>query len=130
MPRFVVLHHTDWPDHADHWDLMLEQREALATWSLTSLPAPGLTAEARQLPDHRLMYLEYEGPVSADRGRVRRQASGSYEWIHDEPARKVIRLRGTAVKGLVMNGVLSLTQLAADADGMTQRWTLEFTSIP
>ena len=34
---------------------------------------------ATRLPDHRLAYLEYEGPVSGNRGVVRRIDSGKYE---------------------------------------------------
>jgi hypothetical protein len=66
------------------------------TWSLPKLPAQGVTEpEAIRLPDHRLAYLDYEGPVSGDRGQVKRIDRGDYvvveetaEWLH-------VRLAGT-----------------------------------
>ena len=77
MPRFVVLRH-DGPQGL-HWDFMLEMGRGLATWALNREPdAPGpILAEA--LPEHRLAYLDYEGPLSGDRGAVSRWDRGSYE---------------------------------------------------
>ncbi len=42
---------------------------------------PGRELAARALGDHRLMYLEYEGDISGQRGRVRRVDSGTYRAI-------------------------------------------------
>jgi len=70
--RFVIQFH-DAPD-GPHYDLMLEHEGALATWRLEELPggAGGAGAmPAEKLPDHRLAYLSYEGPVSGGRGSVR-----------------------------------------------------------
>lgn len=75
MPRFVVLEH----DHpTPHWDLMLQQGEVLRTWRLASPPAPGEPIPATASFDHRLLYLDYEGPVSGNRGTVRRWEAGTY----------------------------------------------------
>ena len=79
MPRFVVLRHECQPGFGkpSHWDLMLEDGAALLTWSLLELPTPGGAAVAAQrLPEHRLVYLEFEGPLSRGRGEVRRVAAG------------------------------------------------------
>jgi len=57
---------------------MLETGEVLATWALGQSPdAPGPLA-ARRLPDHRRHYLDYEGPLSGDRGSVARWDAGHY----------------------------------------------------
>jgi len=85
MPRFVVHHHT-FDDGDEHWDLMFEVGDVLWTWSLPVPPdlEDRLPVSARQLPDHRAAYLDYEGPVSRDRGRVRIHDRGIYRWVCDE----------------------------------------------
>jgi hypothetical protein len=88
MPRFVLLRHECPAGFAkpSHWDFMLEADGMLMTWEMRELPAAwngaGETAvNATRLPDHRLAYLDYEGPVSGDRGAVQRVASGMYELL-------------------------------------------------
>ncbi|MBX7073233.1 MAG: hypothetical protein K1X71_08800 [Pirellulales bacterium] len=79
MSQFVVLRH-EMPtgDHRpSHWDLMLERNGALWTWSLSELPTPVAWVVAQRIHDHRLDYLEYEGPISGDRGHVARYDRGS-----------------------------------------------------
>jgi hypothetical protein len=74
--RFVILEH----DHPfRHWDLLLEAGDVALTWRLLRPPLPDEPIAAERLPDHRLMYLDYEGPVSGDRGTVNRVASGTFD---------------------------------------------------
>ncbi|RUL88914.1 DNA polymerase ligase N-terminal domain-containing protein [Tautonia sociabilis] len=94
--RFVVLEHR-W--RGVHWDFMLERGGVLATWALSAAPGPESEAEASPLPDHRLAYLDYEGPISGDRGEVRRLDRGTYESIQWEEDRVVVRLLGDQVIG-------------------------------
>ena len=75
MPRFVILRH-DFPE--PHWDFMLEHGPVLKSWRLASLPAHGEVIAAKALPDHRPHYLDYEGPVSGNRGTVVRCDRGDY----------------------------------------------------
>ena len=93
MPRFVLLRHETPPGHPrpSHWDLMLEHGGVLLTWELQTLPGPwaealgeggsgaGDAVEAHRLADHRLAYLEIEGPISGGRGTVRRCDRGLIE---------------------------------------------------
>ena len=73
--RFVVLEH----DHPIlHWDLMLEFDGTLLTWRLPANVKPTRWVNSERLPDHRLAYLDYEGPVSKGRGTVRRITGGHY----------------------------------------------------
>lgn len=83
MDRTVLLRH-DLPDGTWHYD-----------WLLTPPPSPeprGLICfrvweridsgqvaafRAERLADHRLIYLDYEGPVSDGRGTVKRVVEGS-----------------------------------------------------
>lgn len=73
--RYVVLHHEDIAE--PHFDLMIESSPGggLLTWRSSSWP---IDAEVQliQLGEHRRDYLEYEGPISGDRGFVKRVAGG------------------------------------------------------
>ena len=80
MRRFVVLEH----DHPTlHWDLMLDVGESLRSWRLGELPRAGLTTTCISTPDHRQAYLDYEGPVSGNRGSVKRVLSGDYSIVEE-----------------------------------------------
>jgi len=92
MPRFVVLEH-DSP-HGVHWDLMLEDGPALATWQLGRLPQAPDSIPAHRLADHRLRYLDYEGPISGDRGTVARWDQGTYQTLKRSETEWVVRLAG------------------------------------
>ena len=79
----------------DHFDLMIEppdadgpppEKKLLWTWELKEFPTPGQVI-ARRLPDHRVEYLDYEGPVSGKRGEVERVLSGSAKWLAASPLR-------------------------------------------
>jgi hypothetical protein len=97
MPRFVVLTH----DHPVlHWDFMLEQPETLRTWRLMKPPGAGGPIDAESLADHRLAYLDYEGPVSGGRGEVRRWDRGEYEIVESTAERLVVRLIGERLHGV------------------------------
>ncbi len=105
MPaRFVLLRH-DWPE--PHRDFILEWpgeqgQERLSTWALypedlggEAFPADRATAgRAVPLAPHRAAYLDYEGPVSGNRGQVRRECRGTVVRAeHENPARTMIMLR-------------------------------------
>ena len=87
---------------------MLEHEGMLKTWRLGSPPLIGEAIVATALPDHRLLYLDYEGPVSDDRGTVKRWDSGEYD---GQPSDKNwrIELRGRRLRGwAVMNEDLTV----------------------
>lgn len=97
MPRFSVLHH-DWP--APHFDFLLENEATLLTWRLSAWPlAPvgGLGVSsviAERIDNHRSIYLDYEGPVSQNRGSVRRIDTGTFVEIESTASRLVVLLDG------------------------------------
>ncbi|MER3415356.1 MAG: hypothetical protein C4297_03970 [Gemmataceae bacterium] len=96
--RFVILEHHH---NGMHYDFMLEIEGRLQTWRVADLPtAPGNLVPAQPLPDHRIVYLDYEGPISGDRGFVRRYDTGYYEVVSDYVSAKVVRLYGSKVRGL------------------------------
>lgn len=78
MPRFAILTH----DHPSlHWDFLLEQGESCLTWRLLKSPDSLGEIPAEAIADHRLLYLDYEGPVSGNRGTVKRWDAGTFEWL-------------------------------------------------
>jgi hypothetical protein len=102
MPRFVLLRHECPPElgKPSHWDLMLEDEGALLTWSLFELPGPGgLAAFATRLDDHRMAYLEYEGPLSGERGSVSRVDAGEFEWVERTAQTLVVSFAGRQLIG-------------------------------
>lgn len=111
-PRFVILEH----DHpARHWDFMLEANGVLWTWRLPEPPRHGeMTAE--RIADHRLAYLDYEGPISGNRGSVQRWQCGTYE-LSQPGGRLDLRLFGQSWSACVHMEVI---------DGAVWRceWTL------
>ena len=117
MPRFVVQQHFREEDYW-HFDLMLECGPALVTFSCGTPPddVKGLPCLVRQLPNHRVEYLEHEGEVSGDRGWCKIHDRGTFEWVEPEgkscPQAKVgetacdfldvlaVRLNGEKAQGL------------------------------
>jgi hypothetical protein len=96
MPRFVVLIH-DFPEL--HWDFMLENEAALRTWRLSRQPLEPGPIDAEALADHRLAYLDYEGPVSGNRGTVRGFDRGEFTVVAESAGRIVIELCGAVLRG-------------------------------
>jgi len=90
--RYVVLRHEGIPD--PHFDLMFETSpgSALATWRVAVWPITEIHTDAVALPDHRREYLDYEGPVSNNRGTVRRIAAGSHTVHSDHPVLLIVVL--------------------------------------
>ena len=96
MPRFVILTHNR---PFLHWDLMLETEHSLRTWRLLEEPSIGSDVPAERLPDHRREYLDYEGPISGDRGTVRQWDAGQFEQIAQVENRERLRLHGSVIDG-------------------------------
>lgn len=96
MPRFVILEH-DWP--VLHWDLMLEVEDRLRTWRLAEPPNRIRAVPAQPIGDHRLEYLDYEGPVSRDRGRVVRLDAGEYAGLPGEDYPIILDMNGRQLQG-------------------------------
>jgi hypothetical protein len=101
MARFVILQHTGTSSYKPgvHWDLMLECEGKLRTWEIDSVPSANRPSWARALSDHRIHYLNYEGPLTGERGEVRRFDAGTYETVRDEPDELIVDLRGGQLVG-------------------------------
>jgi DNA polymerase Ligase (LigD) len=97
MPRYVILKHET--AGGVHFDFMLEMGGVLKTWSLPQPPVQGIEIDAEALPDHRSAYLDYEGPISDDRGSVTRWDWGTYEMECNSDSKLTVRLCGEKHKG-------------------------------
>jgi len=98
MPRFVLLEHS-W--NGVHWDFMLEVGEVLRTWAIDVPIVLGQSLRARALSDHRKVYLDYEGPISGDRGSVRQVDAGSFRVLNWEQDHVRIEVSGSQLVGEV-----------------------------
>ncbi len=103
-PRTVV-EHTDW---------MFDNGLSLWTWaSDKALPPPNQPFNDRRfekLFDHRREYLDYEGPVSNDRGQVTRIEQGHYELVVHNEERFEVLLSGGRNGVLVLQRTLELPE--------------------
>jgi hypothetical protein len=99
MPRYALLIHES--PRGLHYDFFLEHCEVLRTWALSRQPEPSREIPCEALADHRLLYLEYEGSLSAGRGTVTRWDQGTYlatRWTEEEIT---VELTGEKLPGLV-----------------------------
>ena len=81
--RYVILRHDG--IEQPHFDVMFEAAESGPLITLRSDAWPAVKGSTLQrLADHRRAYLDYEGPVSGNRGFVRRIASGTCELLPDD----------------------------------------------
>ena len=99
MLRFVILCH-DSP-RGEHFDFMLEAGDALKTWAMPQSPEAGVEMDCEALADHRLAYLDYEGPVSGERGAVTRWDRGTYTLERQSEAEWAVELAGARLTGHV-----------------------------
>lgn len=82
-----------------HWDLMLEQERVLETYTLWQFPRLDEPELATRDADHRMIYLEYEGPVSGERGYVLREDSGTYEALERTKTGITLHVNGQRLTG-------------------------------
>jgi hypothetical protein len=83
----VLLRH-ETPDGGHHFDWLLapdaRPGTALVSFRLQErldTLVPGAELAATAIPDHRAVYLTYEGTISGDRGSVRRVNDGVVRWL-------------------------------------------------
>lgn len=140
MPRFVILEHDAPADYRGlHWDFMLEMGDVLRTWALGTLPDEirsnvAFRLAAELLNDHRLAYLEQEGPLSGGRGTVKRWDQGTYELVAErsttggQQSSIVADVVGAKVRGRVeLVTTLDGRQSNEKGKERTQRWWFSFT---
>ena len=140
--RFAVLHHSipRGAERGSHWDLLLEQPpglgDGLKTFEICVPPeAWGKPSVARQLSDHRHHYLDYEGPVSGNRGHVARVMEGHIEWLSMSKhmmtlSLELANLRTAAELSEPVRGVIELRKLMGETDDELWELILEMPLPP
>jgi hypothetical protein len=124
----VLLKHT-LPDESFHYDWMFARSERIEDDERTLVTFRVLTrvdldmpepVRAERLPDHRAIYLRFEGEIGAGRGRVSRVAQGECSIERDEPGefRARIRWEDGAWMTLLANPVCG-------EPGTTDAWLIE-----
>jgi len=88
----------------------------LRSWRFPFSFVPGESFAIEPAPDHRLLYLDYEGPVSNDRGTVVKVDSGEFEWIRDDSQQLILVLRGAIYSGRLTISSLPQNNLVARFD--------------
>lgn len=80
---------------------MLEHEDVLLTWQLSAEPngLKSLPLKAIQIANHRQAYLTYEGPISGQRGEVRRVDSGRLEFEKITAREYIFNLYGLRLTG-------------------------------
>ncbi|NNM87028.1 MAG: hypothetical protein HKL95_00745 [Phycisphaerae bacterium] len=101
-PQFAILQHRQ--NHYTHWDLLLElpARELLATFRVDQPPHTWATVEVvpvQALPDHRRIYLDYQGPISGNRGTVIRCDRGTLRLLHYTTTHMAVEIAGALLRG-------------------------------
>lgn len=69
--RFAVVRHETPQPEDSHFDLFFEMAEALFSLKIKEWPESLECFECRRQFDHRKKYLDYQGPISQNRGTVR-----------------------------------------------------------
>ena len=91
------------------------------TWELTSLLTSQNNQVVRRLANHRLVYLDFQGPLSDDRGTVKLVDTGSLEWVTLESERLIGRINGQTT-----DGKLTLT---SEGSSINDVWNLTFEPV-
>lgn len=99
---------------------MLQWGQSLRTWAVANEPDGAIEIEAEALPDHRLAYLDYEGPISGDRGSVTRWDAGQYDVESDRGEELKVQLRGQRLRG----------QLSLRQEPGGHFWRVSFSAAP
>ena len=118
-------------NRASHWDLLLELpsdaklranlEHGLLTFEITAPPSSwGTPILVRRLPNHRLIYLDFEGEISGDRGEVARIVHGSIRWEIIEPGSLKMLLEPQSSFSQELKGIMTLNPITRD------QWEMRF----
>ena len=103
MRSMVLLRH-EMADGTRHFDWLIDpgSPRALLTFRVAEpIHTGGSRAfAAEMIPDHRRMYLDFEGPIPGGRGRVARVARGALIALGEQQGRVVIRGSLGALAGI------------------------------
>jgi hypothetical protein len=90
------------PGRQNHYDFLLETAGFFVTIELKVLPWEVSETHGRVLSPHRLAYWELEGPVSGNRGIVKRITRGHYQCVSQAHGCWELRLDSAEVQTVLM----------------------------
>jgi hypothetical protein len=98
--RSVLLRH-ETPDGSHHLDWLIERpgcdrEHRLIAFRCMEDPLSGRGFRGERIPDHRVAYLDHEGPISGGRGRVARLWRLPCRVETETPGRLVVVLPGVS----------------------------------
>jgi hypothetical protein len=101
MPRFVILEHSGTATYKPgvHWDLLIEWGETLLAWELLAPLNISAAQSVAQLPNHRQIYLDFEGELTDNRGSVQQWDKGNYSLVNNSDAEFTFQIDGKRVCG-------------------------------
>ena len=110
----------------DHFDFMVSPPDSgpLWTWAIPDNPlskplisqTQPLECSVERLPDHRRVYLDYEGPISGDRGEVCQVARGSYEVVSWDDKQVELRIQHDRSTDCELQFLITLRQRQRSQD--------------
>ena len=130
-----MLRHEAGPDldrtDQTHFDWMFQVDDALKTWATETIDRfdHPIKLAARRLPNHRTAYLEFEGPLSRDRGVVTRICSGTFHMIKDSNDQWIAQLLlncESEIQHAFIECQRIMVESALSREEMRADWTLLF----
>lgn len=76
-----------------------EPGEPLKTWRLAQAPQAEILIAAEALPEHHRLYLDYEGPISGNRGEVKRWDFSEVQVLSESQSEILLNLAGRRIDG-------------------------------
>jgi bifunctional non-homologous end joining protein LigD len=96
--RFTISQHTI--GNSPHYDFMLEDIEKLKVWKVNSIDFSQSRSAVASF-DHRKIYLDFEGELTNNRGRIKIWDSGLYKVVSWQENEKIVDLQGKKILGVV-----------------------------
>lgn len=118
MLRFVIQKHV-LNDGTIHFDIMFEKDGVLKTYQISNIEdlLNFQSVDAKNIQDHRIIYLDYEGEISNNRGYVKIFDTGEY--VIKEMSNGSMKFE---VKGKIISGIMSFLL----TDSKTKMWRLSY----
>ncbi len=112
--NYIIHFHSGHKTETDHYDFMIEDQQELLTWRVLQPDLEklinGQQITATRINNHRREYLDFEGPISCDRGQVAIFDQGSYTGTIDLPVKTKIILKGKKLSGTLIIILLKDTE--------------------
>ena len=109
--NYSIIKHT-LSDYTFHYDFLIKKNDILQCWQFSSIAniEIGELIFCKKIFDHRLKYLNYQGPISNNRGKVQIIQNGFLEIIIQED--NLVRFR---IDSELLNGNFEIRKIQSEA---------------